>query len=80
MGSGNSSGGGDNVNQRDKTNRLGNNRDGLTDMGRSARDRDPDGYFGGNDHAWSSLNGNSCGSCHSSDPGRFSQGGFDGGR
>lgn len=73
MGSGNSSSGGDNVNERDKTNRLGFERDGLTDMGRSARDRDPDGYFGVNDHTWSTLNGNGCGSCHSSDPGRYSQ-------
>lgn len=83
MGSGNSSGGGDSVNQRDKTGRLGNNRDGMTDTGRSARDRDPDGNFGFNDHTWSSLNGNGCSSCHSSDPGQFSQGGyspFDGGR
>lgn len=76
MGSGNSSNGGDNVNQRDKTNRLGFERDGLTDMGRGARDRDPDGLFGGTDHTWSSMNGNSCGSCHSSDPGRYSQGNF----
>lgn len=75
MGSGNSSGG-DNVNQRDKTSRLGNNRDGLTDQGRNARDRDPDGYFGGNDHTWSSLNGNGCSSCHSSDPGMGAQGNF----
>lgn len=77
MGSGNSGHGGgeERVNRRDKTSRVGNHRDGLSDAGRTARDRDPDGNYGFNDHAWSSLNRQSCGSCHTSDPGRFSQGG-----
>lgn len=70
-----SSGGGARVVRETKTNRDGtrNIRDGLTDMGREARNRDQDYSFGVNDHAWSTLNGNGCGSCHSSDPGRFSQ-------
>lgn len=55
MGRGNSGRGGgkERVNRRDKTSRLGNNRDGLSDAGRAARDRDPDGNFDFNDHAWS---------------------------
>lgn len=70
MGRGNSGRGGgkERVNRRDKTSRLGNNRDGLSDAGRAARDRDPDGNFDFNDHAWSTINRQGCGSCHISDP------------
>lgn len=72
MGSGNSGRSSDEsrVNSRDKTGRIGNNRDGLSDNGRTARDRDPDGNFGFNDHVWSSVNRQNCSGCHTSDPGQ----------
>ena len=54
------------INRKEKKDRLGNKRDGLTDKGRAARDRDPDNNFDFNDHAFNMSN--RCSSCHSSDP------------
>jgi len=49
-------------------------RDGLTDEGRNAKARDPNGHFGAADHVFNFIGGHNtpvtpgCSSCHSSSP------------